>query len=227
MHRLIEGGRVVAIFALLGIGIYLLSEQEWVLAGIVAAAMLGVLGWILYDGFRPAIAPDYLTRDFGRFGFAGRDGVCVGVRFDVVDETAVMVLHVQNQFLNEAQALVKVAHVSRLTGRPGLEVVDVSYECPPAGVAHIRVPMAIPAKYQGKRLLFAVCISAKYPIGRGARVRFGNGRSTTPARESVLHELASNAKPARVKVDVPAGVLEIPAWTETTAEPVWQLGDPV
>ncbi len=187
--------------------------------------------------FRRNEAPDYLRRVAD--GYFNRGGFCFAVGTEVMDGVCRVVVHFQNQ--RDAACVGQVAiRPARtfLLGRADLPSVAVRICCPPAAYGIARVPLPVPAAFQGQRQAFEVGASVSHPDGRGRQVRFrdgtllranadfGNAVGTTLTVASALIGRVHYESPAAVTLQLPVGVAdELPVGLATDVETMWEWGD--
>jgi len=206
------------------------------LGGLAAAAL--ILIWILWLHFRPDYERDYL-RDISRQYF-NRDGFCFTFAAKNINGIAYIYAFFQSQ--RNAPSVGQIAlRPARgfFLNRAEIETIVFYVECPPAAFGAARMPIPIPAKFQGKRQSFEVGASVNYPEGRGNRIRFRDGFSVraNSTFEDSLGTLLTVASvtaghvylksPATQVIQLPTEVTEeIPEDLKPEVMILWQLGDP-
>ena len=197
------------------------------------------LGLILKINRRPDLEPDYL-RSLNGFGtYFNRDGFCFAFVVTPVNGIAYIDAYFQTQYDKPCigRIALRPARGFFLT-RANIGAITFEVECPPSGYGFARIAIPLPKKLQGKRQSFEVGASARYPEGKGRRIRFHDGvllRSDTNFGNSfgTLLTITGAAtgsiilsKPATVTVTLPAGVTEeLPLGFLPKTKIFWQHGD--
>jgi hypothetical protein len=199
--------------------------------GITVAAFAALLWSVL----RRDRLPDLLR-------IASRDVFeCDGLSFAVVvvDLGRVCELRVyyQNRYENPCRARLVIRPARGfLLARPELETITLTIECPGAVFGVARMPYGVPNEIQGKKQSLDLAGEVEYPDGRGRMLRFlGGVRVGRPQLEAwkvaatVAGALGGQIvmwKPARLKVAMPAGVLEaVSDDAPIVYETLWRPGE--
>jgi hypothetical protein len=160
--------------------------------GAPAAAVYA--GWELFRaGRRPGKVPDDLAGVAPKY--FGRDGVCLAPVFETAGGAASLCVYFQNRYAGPATARFVMLPPRRTMwfGRHPLPRVSVDFECPGGAFGVVRLPFAVPAKYQGRRLAFDVGADVAYPAGKGELLRYREGKHlvATNQLDREYHALAA------------------------------------
>lgn len=195
------------------------------------------LGILVKLQFRADLAHDYLHEHFGTF--FNRDGFCFSFLTTSVDGIAFMNVFFQNQYDKPCIGRIALRPARGFfMNRAKIESINYEIECGPAAFGCVRIAIPIAEKLQGKTQSFEVGASAKYPQGKGERLRFRDGvflRTNTNFGNSFGTALAiagaatgsiALSKPAMVKVKLPRYVAaDISDTIKPVSKTFWQLGD--
>lgn len=226
--------------ALIGIGLGLVAAAIAFSApqrtpALIVFLWLGVLGSVACLAilarlqFQRDLVPDYLGLCQG--SFFERDGFCFTVSLGREEHTAIFTVMFQNRYIGPS--------VARIALRPsGSRVATVSptIQCGPAGFGVAKFPVAIPARHQGKTVLFEIGVQTDYPMGKGRAVRFRSGRpvhhdarfrNLAVLAKTLLHAVAGHIvihSAAAIRLTLPADVAEdLPDDATGHAEELWSL----
>lgn len=118
-------------------------------------------------------APDFLVKYAGPEGYFERRGVCFTIRPGLSDGHAYLDIHFQNRFARPCVGgIVLLPTAGFFRVRPRLKLPPISIECPGGAFGIARIWYSLPEEYQGRIQSFDVFGKAKYPRGRGTRLRF-------------------------------------------------------
>lgn len=201
------------------------------------AVALLALALFLKLHLRPDIAYDYL-RELGGSYF-NRGGLCFLANVTAEGETAYLNIYFQNQYEGSCQGRISVRPGRGFwMKRPKVAPVTVEVDCGSGAFGRASQAIAIPHEIQGKTLRFEVGACAKYPKGRGRRLRFHDGvtlRTTSHFSNStrILTVAALftgtlySSGPATIEFNLPTDVSDQPPNdATTTVEILWQVGEP-
>lgn len=125
-------------------------------------------------------------------------------------------------------------------GKRQFEGVAINMPIEGGAVGVARAPIGIPAKFQGRRIIFDVAAATRYPQGKGSLLRFRNGLrvggiggingSGTGEIAVTIAALAAGgiaiSRPTHITCTAPQGVAEAtPAELAPTMEVWWKPGD--
>jgi hypothetical protein len=196
------------------------------------------LALALRTQFRKDKAPDFLRQL--SHTILEHNGICFTPGIEERHETAVLTIWYQNRYERpaSAQIAIKASNGFLFTGRIS-ETVALSFDCGPAGFGVVRMPLPIPAKYQGSVQRFDVGAAVNYPNGEpGEMLRFkedsavvGTAYMNRMAGEALTVAAAAArgfaiSRPGFFEVRLPSDVAEaIPDDAPVEVEELWKLGD--
>ena len=206
-----------------------------IVAPVVCVLSLAI---ILVLQSRADLEHDYLRRVSSTY--FNRDGFCFSFIVTAHADIAYMEAFFQSQYDQPSHGRIALRPARGFfMSRANIDTVTFDIECPPAGFGFIRIPIAIPKEYQGKRQSFEVGASVQYENGKGNRIRFhdgvflransnfGNSFATAltiagAAAGSIVH-----TSPATTILQLPVDVFEeISDQVSSETHILWQLGDP-
>lgn len=162
------------------------------------------------------LVPDYLLRDFGRY--FERDGFCFSLRIIVENKIVFVEVGFQNRYDQCSKVHIGLKFFSGAFESNSVVQESFDIECPSVGYGIIKVPLAIPGKYQGKQARAEVGADVYYPKGKGKLVRYRDGihvgRPKFTSKWTPLKVLLGIlfvryiSKPAYVRFTLPADVKE-------------------
>ena len=150
--------------------------------GAPAAALFA--GWVLFAApRRQGKEPDHLGQMAAKY--FERDGLCLAPVFAEVDGTCVLSVYFQNRYAGRAVARFAMLPPRRSFwfGRHKLPSVTVDLECPGGAFGVVRLPFAVPANYQGRRVKFELGADVAYPDRKGKTLRYREGKYLVPMRQ--------------------------------------------
>jgi hypothetical protein len=196
------------------------------------------LGAILKLQFRRDHAPDYLRALTGTY--FNRGGFAFSI--DVVEQEGIAFAEAWFQNQHERPCVGRIAlRPARgfWLNRSNIEAITYEIECAPGAFGVARLALPLPQELQGKTQKFEVGASAKFPQGRGRRLRFhdgiflrtdskfGDGFSTALAAAGAMTGTLYLAKPATITLELPLAVrVLIPNPPPPETRTIWKLGDP-
>jgi len=196
------------------------------------------LGWWYFSAARrPENLPDMLLQETGKY--FEREGFCFAPKLEVIDGCSWLKVIFQNRYSGHVSAKVVIRPPQRTFwfGRHKLPDIGVNIECPGGAFGVIRVPFPIQARYQGRSINFDLGADREYPQGKGALLRFREGRVVGSIRKMtsgytaalfvlgpwVALALLALAQKAQAKLRLPEDVAETaPADAEAQIEILWQ-----
>lgn len=199
---------------------------------------IAVLAALLTLHFRRDLAPDYLGSVSP--AYFNCNGLCFTIVPMVSGGTTILNVFFQNQYERPCAATIQL-QPSRgfFLNRSAIAAINVEAACPLAGFGVVRIPLPVPLKLQGKRQNFVVGAYAKYPNGKGKRLRFCDGlflrpnsRLSAVAQTAVVLAGAATGfivltRPASFQLLLPKDVSEeLPEGFGPDTQVLWQLGDP-
>lgn len=199
---------------------------------VLAIAIFLKIEWI------PDGVPDYLRRVQRKYYI--RDGFCFVIVPTAVDGVAYFDLFFQSQFSGPSIGMVALRPAKGFfLTRNKIELITYRVECPPGGFGFVRLPIPIPARFQGKRQSFEIGASVHYPDGKGEQLRFDQNGVHIGANTDFFDSLAtaitflaltagnlSLASPTLVKIKLPVEVADQASGIEPVSNVLWQLGEP-
>ncbi|MCA9279075.1 MAG: hypothetical protein H6815_13950 [Phycisphaeraceae bacterium] len=236
---------VIAILSLPVVALSLATNQPTALTWSVRIASILVCSvsilLLSYLMLRRDKVPDYLRR-IDRAYYNCR-GLCFAVASHNASGIGCIDIYYQNMHENPCFGQIALRLTPSLIGGRWIpEPIHAMFVCDPAAYGLVRVPIAIPEKKQGRVQYFDVGAEVEYPNGRGALLRFRNGRLmrtntnfSNPTKQSlgflglfVLSPLlALMARSDRVKVTLPESVTStLPDHVQQESLTIWKLGDP-
>lgn len=228
---------IVAVIAT--ICVWLLDNPNaitWILrfgAPLLAVAALGIL---LVLQARVDHVPDYLRKLAGSYFY--QDGFGFSFAMQAEEGVACLMAYFQNQYDRPCSARIAVRPPTGWLGtRKQTYFFDI--ECEPAAFGTARLPIALPYELQGKRQLFELGLTVRFPEGKGNRLRFYDGifvrtncefRNPVATSMTVLGALGGAlvvSTPASITIDLPQHVAEeVPPNLVCEIRTLWKLGDP-
>jgi len=190
-----------------------------------APLLAAAVGWWFYKAaHRPENFEDLLTKVAPRY--LERDGLCFMPVIDAANEAGRVSIYFQNRFAGHATGRIEMRPPLRSFwfGRHALPTIAAQVECPGGAFGVLRLPFAIPAKYQGRRMQFNIGADVKYPAKRGQLLRFRSGKRVlsrkqldgSPAGAVLalvflslpLAALSAGSRGTRLRLKLPTGVAE-------------------
>lgn len=185
-------------------------------------------------------APDILCQVTS--SFFERDGFCFAPTIRTSGNSAVCRVWFQNNFTNPCFAIIAMEPASGLfdsgmfrwlTKRSSIKPFSIQVEAPSGGFGFVESRIALPAQSQGRTQKFFVGAHAKYPDGRGPRIRSKTGLAVGKTTNNPgLGELAAAAgaivisSPAKLSIALPTNVEEeTPPDVTASTRVLWTLGD--
>lgn len=199
---------------------------------VLAAALAG----LIHLQSRRGELPDFL-RQLPRGQLVDANGLHFRLRVTVprVDRQAHLELWYQNRHERPAEVRVAVQPVREsFRSAPELPSVTLCFDCGPAAVGRVRLPLAIPESLAGRRVQVGMGASVVFPQGKGRSLRFAIGLGLPSPAFRRLAETAVGLRPGRLGIPVArVGRLALPKgalpYTLTVPQPerveLWQLGD--
>ena len=169
---------IVAAFAWANVNSSLsISATAWAyrILSLLAAAVLAAV--LIRDRFRKEDLPDHLRSMVPRpFEI---NGLCFGFVTEATDGRGELHVLFQNRFANPCNVrLILARHHGFVSSARLLEFPQIHIECEGGAFGMVRVPLAVPRKWQGKRKTFSIKGLVKYPNGRGKLLRYRGSRAT-------------------------------------------------
>jgi hypothetical protein len=184
-------------------------------------AAVVVAWWLHRIRSAPERIPDLLRQVAHRYFEKG--GLCF---IPVAERTAsglcTLNIYFQNRYAGHASTRIQMLPPLRTLRlkRHELPAICANIECPGGAFGVVRIPLAIAARYQGKRMSFEIAADTKYRAGRGELLRWREGVRVGATRElKTGHQLASGlvmlllghfhtSRPAVVTIALPRDVAE-------------------
>lgn len=194
---------------------------------------------LLWAFTRKDIEPDIIRQIAGR-PFE-RDGLCFCIIPRAYDGVMCLNIVFQNQYASACDARVVVSPPLKSFSLGGRQfpAVAVDIQCDGGAVGVVRTAFGVPAKFQGRRILFEVAAATKYRGGRGQLLRFRNGMRVGKANSSGLGAAVVAAAvvtamsagsvlhstPASIAIDLAQPVSEETPQQDPVARTLWRPGD--
>jgi hypothetical protein len=195
------------------------------------------LALLLKLQFRKDLAHDYLREQCKTY--FNRDGFCFVPTFEVIDGHFWAVVSFQNQRDAPSVGSVGLAPPKSLFGRAPIDSFALEIPCEPGAYGIARMPVVVPAACQGKKQKLEIGAAARYPEGRGRRIRFFDGihvrRNSSfefgVRGAAILIAAAGGAllitRPPSLEIQFPRGISdEEPSDPAAEIITLWKLGDP-
>jgi hypothetical protein len=208
-----------------------LTPLVWSLRFLLPLLVFASAAALIWAARRPDRAPDFIRRFFRR-PFE-RNGGCFYILPSVRDGICYLNVAFQNQYE-------KPCHL-RVVAQSPIEPIGIAIDIPCAGGAFglIRVPIAVPAKLQGKSVSFNVSAATNYSSGKGQLLRFKNGMRVGQANSSGLGTAAvtlglltvgvlavGSSHPASATLPLPTSVAEsLPPNLQPDLQTLWTPGN--
>jgi hypothetical protein len=200
--------------------------------------IIGSAALLIRAARRADLAPDFLRQFLG--APFERDGFCFSVTINVQDGLCYFNIVFQNQYERacDGRVIIQAPVKSFSFNRRAFQGVALDIQCEGGALGVARMPLPIPARFQGRKMRFDVSGATRYPAGSGKLLRFKNGLRVGKADASGLGTAAaaiglaavgviSVKRPAGITFPLPTGVAEDGADSiEPTVETVWKPGDP-
>ena len=187
-----DGLRIVLVFIGLGAGLFAavtwigfrpgqLTTAIWTTRFVAPLVAMAAFATLLRNYLRPDKAPDYLRKITGRPFEC--EGLCFCITPEAADGIGELHLFFQNRFERPCEATIRLHRMHGFAiSKKNLQVVSIPVTCSGGGFGLTRVPLAIPAKLQGKKRWFEISASVKYPERRGTLLRYRAGRTVMSDR---------------------------------------------
>ena len=231
-------GGVIFLTAIAALGVWIAKGVPntpiiWTLRFLLPLIVIGCAALLIREARRKDLAPNFIRRFFGR-PFE-RDGACFSIFPSARDGVFYLNIAFQNQYEKPCNLrVVAQPPVKSFTmGKRPFQGLSIDIPCPGASFGLVRVPVAIPANFQGRNLVFEVAAATQFPQGAGRLLRFKNGLRVGKANSSGLGTAAltigllavgviSVSNPATMTIPLPGGVAEsIPSHLQPDIHILW------
>src|SRR5687768_1697584 len=189
------------------------GDVVWAFRFGLPALVLFVCWVLVRNARRVEVLPDILRDAAG--DYLERDGLCFAPRIEAADGVCRVVVFFQNRY--ERACTTQIALLpggsSFSIARLNILNVNVQFECQGGAFGVLRVPLAIPAAYQGKTIRYDVTAKTRFPEGRGKLLRYRSGAGVGPVRAAGTEQMleafsAFSLPPTRVELALPSDVAE-------------------
>ena len=205
--------------------------------GTMGAAGFG-LAWLCAPRPLRSEAPDVLGQVAG--GYFERDGLCFAPRLVVEDGLCWFTVYCQNRFAHPAHGTAWFVPMEGMRNRGPHEVLPIAVDigCAPGEAAAVSIPYPIARTWQGRIMVYDVFARVKYPDGRGAMVRGGEGSPVGELASDLFETLKTAGLLAVGVLSIPRGAAScelrfpdrvaevVPAGVAPRREVLWELDVP-